>query len=150
MERVQERDELGQGNQVPSLAPFPPEATPVDLEALVATARSTPGQAGRDAHRQLNEVLTSLTPTEEHGKRLIKLLDQGAFNDLRADDGSQTRELAVETLLRLGYPWAIQIHPDELVWYRQLAFLRKRNRWLRLLGIFGVGAIAEAFLLRLF
>jgi hypothetical protein len=149
MERVQAPDQQVQA-EVPSLAPFPPEAPTTDLEQLAATARSTPGSAGREALHALHDALSSLTPTEENGKRLLKLLDEGAFKELLTDDGSPSRELAVETLLRLGYPWALQIHPDELAWYRERAYLRKRNKWLILLGIFGLGAIAEAFLLQLF
>lgn len=152
MERVQAPDQLKQGEAVPSLAPFPLEALApaAQLELLATTARSTPGLAGREALASLHHALLALTPTEENGKLLLRLLDEGAFNELRGDDGSPTRELAVETLLRLGYPWALQIHPDELAWYRGTIYLRRRNKWLLLLGVFGLGAIAEAFLLRLF
>ena len=153
MERVQatQRSPEDPEHAVPSLAPHSPAApSGGELEALAVTARSMPGQDGRDALERLTLALTGLTPTEENGKRLLQLLDEGAFNELRSNDGSQTRELAVETLLRLGYPWAVQVHPDELAWYRRLAFVRRRNNWLILLGVFGVGVIAEAFLLGLF
>lgn len=154
MERLQAPQQVLQGGEVPSLAPFPsPE--PLDpaatgLERLALTARATPGQAGRDALHSLHDSLASLPATEENAKLLLRLLDEGAFNELRGDDGSLTRELAVETLLALGYPWALQIHPDELAWYRRADFLRRRNKWLLLLGVFGLGAVAELFLLRLF
>lgn len=150
MERVQAPLDQPQETEVPSLAPFPsPEAAP-DLELLAVTARATPGTPGREALASLQHALETLTPTEENGKRLLKLLDDGAFNELRADDGSPTRELAVETLLRLGYPWALQIHPDELAWFRGAEATRQRNKYLLLLGIGALAAVAEAFLLRLF
>ncbi len=150
MERVQAPLDQPQETEVPSLAPFPtPEAAP-NLEMLALTARSTPGTAGREALGLLQHALETLTPTEENGRLLLKLLDEGAFNELRADDGSPTRELAVETLLRLGYPWALSIHPDELAWFRGAEAARQRNKYLMLLGIGAVAAIAEAFLLRLF
>ncbi len=153
MERVQAPGQLKLNEVVPSLAPFPAEGQLVpagQLEQLALVARSTPGQVGRDALASLQDALLALTPTEENAKALLKLLDEGAFNELRADDGSPTRELAVETLLRLGYPWALQIHPDELAWYREAISTSRRNKWLLLLGVFGLGAVAEAFLLRLF
>lgn len=150
MERVQSPQSMLEGSELPSLAPFPEASLAPALELLASTARSTPGQEGRDALVSLTQALTTLTPTEENAKALSRLLDGGAFHDLVGDDGSLIRELAVETLLRLGYPYALQIHPDELAWYRNLHFVRRRNKWLVLLGIFGVGAIAETLLLRLF
>ena len=150
MERVQAPQAQSVDAEVPSLAPFPSETAAPSLELLALTARSTPGQEGRDALAALQDALSTLTPTEEHGKLLVRLLDEGAFNELRGDDGSPTRELAVETLLRLGYPWALQIHPDELAWYRGVEAARQRNKYLLLLGIGAVAAIAEVFLLRLF
>jgi len=150
MERVQAPLDQPQETEVPSLAPFPSPEAAIDLELLAVTARSTPGSAGREALVSLQHALETLTPTEENGKRLLKLLDDGAFNELRADDGSPTRELAVETLLRLGYPWALQIHPDELAWFRGAEAARQRNKYLLLLGIGALAAVAEVFLLRLF
>lgn len=153
MERVQGQQEQSAQAVGPSLAPFPqvPEAPAApDLELLALTARSTPGQGGRDALLGLQQALQTLTPTEDHGKLLVRLLDEGAFNELRADDGSPTRELAVETLLRLGYPWALQIHPDELAWYRGAEATRQRHKYLLLIGIGALAAVAEVLLLRLF
>ena len=152
MERVQAPDQLGQGEALPSLAPFPQSAesaTAPSLELLAINAR-TPGSEGDEAVQSLHAALEKLAPTEENGATLLRLMDEGVFHELRTGDGSSLRELAVETLLRLGYPWALQIHPDELAWFRGVAALRQRNKWLLLLGIFGLGAIAEVFLLRLF
>lgn len=150
MERVQSPQSTLQGSEFPSLAPFPETSLAPALELLASTARSTPGQEGRDALASLTEALTQLTPTEGNAKVLSRLIDDGAFHDLVGDDGSLTRELAVGTLLRLGYPYALQIHPDELAWYRHTHFVRRRNKWLMLLAICGVGAIAETLLWRLF
>ena len=153
MERVQGQQEQSAQAVVPSLAPFsqvPEEPAAQNLELFALTARSTPGQEGRDALLALQQALETLTPTEENGKLLVRLLDEGAFNELRADDGSPTRELAVETLLRLGYPWALQIHPDELAWYRGTEAARQRNKYLLLIGIGALAAVAEVLLFRLF
>lgn len=147
MERVQAQAAQSAEAVGPSLAPFP---EPPPLELLAHTARSTPGQAGRDALVSLQHALEVLAPAEQNGKQLLQLLDEGAFNELRGDDGSPTRELAVQTLLRLGYPWALQIHPDELAWFRNATATRQRNKYLLLMGIGALAAVAEAFLLRLF
>lgn len=147
MERVQALPTTGEG-EVPSLAPFPGDAAASSapgLELLALTARSTPGQEGRDALHSLHLALGALPSTPESATLLLRLLDEGAFNELRADDGSLTRELAVATLLRLGYPWALQVHPDELAWYRNSLFLRKRNKALVLLTILAVAALAAGY-----
>ncbi len=151
MERVQAPQATLEGTEVSSLAPFPePAALAPPLESWALTARTVPGPEGRAALQSLHDALSSLAPSRENATNLARLIDEGAFNDLRGDDGTPTREVAVEALLGLGYPWALQIHPDELAWYRRALFLQRRNKWLLLLGVVGMGAIAETFLLRLF
>lgn len=154
MERVQSQAAATSADEVvPSLAPFPlvaEEGSTPPLERLALTARSTPGQAGREALHSLHLALEVLGPSEPNATLLLRLLDEGAFNELRSDDGSLTRELAVETLLRLGYPWALQVHPDELAWYRASVFLRKRNKLLLLLAVLSAAGAIAAFLYRLF
>lgn len=149
MERVQTQSEVAQHEGVPSLAPFPEVAPPPELEQLAIDARQA-GSAGDQACQALHVALEKLTLSEENGAKLLRLMDEGAFHELRTADGTSLRELAVETLLRLGYPWALQIHPDELAWYRGVAAARRRNKWLLLFGIFSLGAVAELFLMRLF
>lgn len=151
MERVQAPQALAEGEDVPSLAPFPEQgpSTP-SLDFFALTARATPGQAGRDALHSLHRALEALAPTAQNATLLLRMLDEGAFNELRADDGSPTRELAVETLLRLGYPWALQVHPDELAWYRRSIFLRQRNKVLVLLAVLAVAGGLAAYFLALF
>lgn len=149
MERVQAPSQLEAGEAVPSLAPFPESAITISLEQLAIDARQ-PGSEGDAAAQSLQVALEKLVPTEENGSLLLRLMDEGVFHELRTADGTSMREIAVETLLRLGYPWALQIHPDELAWFRGIAAVRQRNKWLLLLGIFSLGAVAELFLLRFF
>ena len=155
MERVQAAQRPAQGDEVQSLAEFPASdalAVPSleKFELLTLTARSAPGQERRDATAALHAALATFPRAPEYATLLLRLLDEGAFNDLRNDDGTTTREVAVEALLNLGYPWALQIQPEELSRYRQLALARTRNKWLLLLGILGLGALAATFLMRLF
>jgi hypothetical protein len=134
---------------VPSLAPFEP-SNARSLEELAVVGRSTPGQEGRAAVTSLHEALGTLQPTEANGELLLRLLDDGAFNELRADDGSSTRELAVETLIRLGYPWALRIHPDELAWYRRTQNSSRQLKIMILLGVLAMAGTAAGFLYGLF
>lgn len=152
MERLKTVQTAQPSAEVASLAPFPQvghlEAGP-ELEQLAIAARNTPGSASKAAMVALHSALRALSPTEANAKALVRLLDDGALAELRGDDGP-TRELAIETLLRLGYPWALQLHPDELAWYRRTQGLQRRAKWLWLLGVLAIGAVAQAFLLRLF
>jgi len=124
---------------VPSLAPleFSSQLAPaVDLEALCRDVRAQTGELGREAHERLHQALEKLAP--ESGATLVKLLDDHAFDGMRTADGTDTRRLAVETLLRLGYPWALQIQPEELEWLRA----EQRAARVRLIAFFvGLTAI---------
>lgn len=97
------------------------------LEELVDSARSVPTSRGREAVGALHAALSTLMPTEANGSTLLRLLDDGALASLKSADGSSTRALAVETLLRLGFPWAMQLRPEELAWYRSHQFAQKRR-----------------------
>lgn len=148
MERVQPAVSPASGEAVvPSLAPVALPGDAPSLEALARTARELPGSEGRAALQALHARLAGLAPTEENGRALVALLDRGELVGLVADDGALTRQLAVEALLGLGYPWALQIHPDELAWYRGSVSERARNRRLLiLLGILGLELAALAAL----
>jgi hypothetical protein len=138
MERVQAAVSAIQEAGVPSLAPVD-SALEVHLAGLAETSRIAPASSAREALTQLHVALQTLMPTEKNGNELVRLLDERAFDGLVADDGSLTRELAVETLIRLGYPWALRLHPDELSWFRSQRSDRARNfRLMILLGILGV------------
>lgn len=149
MERVQSAvSPASQEAVVPSLAPVDQlDAGGPSLDTLARTARELPGAEGRAALASLHARLEALAPTEENGRALVQLLDRGDLTGLVADDGRLTRQLAVEALLGLGYPWALQIHPDELAWYRSSVSERARNRRLLiLLGILGFELLAAAAL----
>jgi len=104
------------------------------LEELAVAARSAPASKGNEALVALHSALSTLMPTEANGAALLKLLDEGALSSLKSGDGSSTRAVAIETLLRLGYPWAMQLRPEELAWYRShQGALRRRNMLIGLL-----------------
>ena len=134
---------------MPSLAPLESAAAlaaPLaPLAQLAHDARASPGSRGSAATTALHAALTLLPPLEANGAALLQLLDDGAFHELRADDGSSTRMLAVQTLLRLGYPWALQVHPDELAWFRRTQAAEKQRKRLIVLGVLGSLAVAAAW-----
>lgn len=146
MERVRPEGVTTAPEVVPSLAAVDqPQGAP-QLDAFARDAR-LPGSEGRAALSALHAALASLAPAEASGRALLALLDQGAFHQLVGDDGTPTRVLAVEALLRLGYPWALEVHPDELAWYRATVEARRRTRRLMiLLGILGLELLVLAAL----
>lgn len=144
MERIAPQPAQATQDRVPSLANVEPSSLVPPLEELAATARNMPGEEGRTAHRALHLALETLQPMDANGAQLLRLLDEHAFDELRADDGTSTRQLAVEALLRQGYPWALRVHPDELAWLRAHQFAAKRARYFILLGVLAIGAIGAA------
>jgi hypothetical protein len=50
--------------------------------------------------------------------RLQSLLSSGALATLRASDGTSARAIAVERLLALGYPYALEVSPEDLAHWR--------------------------------
>ncbi len=114
-----------------------PSLAPVDLNVppLAQWAQSARAQRGDDRERallMLHASLTSLPPTAANAEAVVTLLESGAFDDLEARDGRVTREVAVEALMALGFPHALQLHPDQLDWLRGLQRSRRRTvywRW---------------------
>lgn len=149
MERVDQQQQVSSG-EVQSLAALEEALLAAPLAELVAKARSTPGEAGEVAVQALNQTLRTLLPTEANGESLLRMLDEGALADLRTADGTSSRILGVEALLRLGYPWAVRIHPDELEWYRETLRAERRRRLLIVLASFAVAAGSAIYLLRFF
>ncbi len=50
--------------------------------------------------------------------RLLQLLASGQLATLHASDGSSARAVAVERLLALGYPYALEVSPEDLAHWR--------------------------------
>lgn len=81
-------------------------------------------------------TLAELTPS---AARLIDLLDDEAF--ARAEPA--LREAVVQAVLRLGYPWALQLPPDDLALLRHEA-TGQRATWLRRALVVGLAVAALA------
>lgn len=106
------------------------------LPDLVQRARTETGVDGAEAQRLVEQLLATLRPGPENARVLLELLEARAFTGLSGEDGTPTLALAVEALLRQGYPWSLHVDPDDLTWFRQWQHrAAKRRRLLILLGI---------------
>ncbi len=85
----------------------------------------------------------TVIPAEERASvagALLDLLESDRFGSSTLE-GRSLRGAAVETVLRIGYPWALQLDPDDLTAAREeLRRLRPLVRWRRI--ALGVGVIA--------
>ncbi|MFT3713990.1 MAG: hypothetical protein QM817_40530 [Archangium sp.] len=105
------------------------------LESLAEKARSSSGLVGEETTRELNAALKTLLPTESNGSALIRLLDASSLDGLVDEAGVSSRFFAIEALLRLGYPWALRIRPEDLVWYRDTISVAARKKWIIALSL---------------
>lgn len=82
-----------------------------------------------------------------HVPRLLELLRERSFGLERVDDVT-LRELVVQAVLRAGYPWALELDPEELTFVReqQASGRRARRRsLLRRLMPLGLVLVASGF-----
>lgn len=95
-------------------------------------------------------ALLEHAPVEQlrpHVPRLLELLQERSFGLERVDEVT-LRELAVQAVLRAGYPWALELDPEELTFVReqQASGRRARRRsLLRRLVPLGLVLVASGF-----
>lgn len=80
----------------------------------------------------------------ERGVLLVKLLGEPLVRRAVDDSGVSTRALAVGALLELGYPWALQVHPDDLAFFRKTQKPAFRFRRFALASV-AIGALLGTF-----
>lgn len=121
--RTQGRD-AAEEPELESLPPPPELEAPTrspDADALKILLDALRTDAGNQALAgQLNELLRRLPPGEDEGRLLLKVLGDGSLSGLTDQQGGSSRREAVRALLRLGFPWALEIDPDTLQWFRQV------------------------------
>ncbi|HYO71692.1 MAG TPA: hypothetical protein VEU33_37005 [Archangium sp.] len=116
--------------ELPSLAPWEapaspavvPEADPARVLALVEEAR----RAASDAERALvagtlNQQLDALAAgggSREVADLLEQLLESGQLAGLEDTGGRACRAAATEALTRLGFPYALEVRPEDLAFLR--------------------------------
>jgi len=114
------------GAELPSLAPWEPlESLPVPgevpltvLSAFVQEARAATSEAERSSlAERINHQLDTLEVGGE-GRRVADLLHQflegGQLAGLEDASGRTCRAAATEALLRLGFPFALEVRPEDL------------------------------------
>ncbi|MGV3623348.1 MAG: hypothetical protein ACO1OB_21190 [Archangium sp.] len=133
MERTQQAVVELSADVVPSLAPVEVDALP--LTTWLEAAKTGDTVEARDgAMTMFTSALASMPPTQRNADALVQLLETPALEALETRDGQSVKELAVEALLRLGYPHALRVHPDQLDWVRALQKGRFRTKWLRVVA----------------
>ncbi|WP_204494380.1 hypothetical protein [Archangium primigenium] len=111
-----------------SLAPWEPSAdlpsAVLEEEALarlVTEAREASGEARQALLLPLVSRLESLGAgggSRENADVLLRLLEGDLLRNLEARGGRPLRSLAVEALLRMGYPYALEVRPEDLAFLR--------------------------------
>lgn len=118
-------EELPERADAPSQAleprPVPPALTARDalrlLPGLVEEARQAPAADREAAARGLNahlEALASGGASREGADLLLQLLEGGQLAGLGEGRGRTCRSVAVEALLSLGFPYALEVRPEDL------------------------------------
>ncbi len=120
------------GAELPSLAPWEPlESLPLPgevpltvLSAFVQEARAATSEAERSSlAERINHQLDTLEVGGE-GRRVADLLHQflesGQLAGLEDASGRTCRAAATEALLRLGFPFALEVRPEDLEHLRAL------------------------------
>jgi hypothetical protein len=115
--------------ELPSLAPWEapvipdvPEATPERVLALVEEARVAASDAERalvagTLNRQL-DALAAGGGSREVADLLQQLLESGRLAGLEDTGGRSCRAAATEALTRLGFPYALEVRPEDLAFLR--------------------------------
>ncbi len=115
--------------EVPSLAPWEPPASPTGPEAdpgrvlaLVQDARMAASDADRvQVAGRLNQQLDALAAgggSREVADLLEQLLESGQLAGLEDTEGRACRAAATEALTRLGFPYALEVRPEDLAFLR--------------------------------
>lgn len=150
----------GEGTELPSLAPWEAPAGPPEPEAslstvlpLVEEARGATSEAERAALAgRINHQLDALAAgdgSREVADLLEQLLESGQLAGLVEPEGRSCRAAATEALTRLGYPFALEVRPEDLAHLRGEDAGSPGFRWEALAagGVLGAGILGQWLLL---
>lgn len=138
--RVTIVNEVREQSQPVEHAIEPGDRARASLASLLLELGQAPDGALAPAVGRLGDRLEHLTATDspDDARALIEGLEQRRFDGLVDGQGRTLRQLAIEALLRLGYPWALQVNPTDLDWYRSHAREKKPPRRLPLVTLLAV------------
>lgn len=103
--------------------PGPPETAagargaPGDVARLASEARLSSGDERQEVLARLGARLDALGTgggSREKADLLLALLEDGQLEGLRLTEQRTARAAAVEALLHLGYPYALEVRPEDL------------------------------------
>lgn len=140
----QRTGESSTGAEVASLAPIQSSAD-LDVVGRLQTLAAEPPRNRRERRRQaaeLNRIVRRLheaLPPREAADTLLSLLASGTLSDRWDESGVSSRAVVVEQLLNYGYPYALEVPPEELAWLRSQ---QRRGGPARLLTMLSVAAVA--------
>ncbi|WP_275899140.1 hypothetical protein [Pyxidicoccus caerfyrddinensis] len=97
--------------------PTPPLELPLPVLVLVEQARRVPAEERPELALRLNTLLEQISA--EGGSRQLadtfhRLLETGKLEGLVDTRGRSCRAVAVEALLSLGFPYALEVRPEDL------------------------------------
>lgn len=118
-------------------------ASPISLRERVDVVTS-PGVTREDVESLLNGLSAPLAPgesTRQRADQLLRLLQDERLGDLTDSNERQVRPLALEALIGLGFPYALEVPPEVLAELRGSVAraLSRSSRWG--LGLAGVNAL---------
>lgn len=96
-------------------------AARAEIEALLTTAAEAPSSDLRELAASVNRVLERLPKNggRPAAELLTSLLDQGRLAELVDWEGRTCRAAAADALIGLGYPYALELSPEDLEHLRE-------------------------------
>jgi hypothetical protein len=113
---------------------------------LVEAARSATGAEREELAERLGAQLEALGAgggCREVADLLLHLLEGGQLEGLVEGGGRTCRSVAVESLTRLGFPYALEVRPEDLEYLR--AWTRRRRGPAVPLGVLPAGVLGGGF-----
>jgi hypothetical protein len=124
---------LSEENALPELAAVEPGPRTLPLREWVDTVAS-PGVTLGDVDELLACISGPLVEGEsprERADQLLRLLRDEGLGELHGKDGREVRPAALDALLALGYPYALEVPPEVLERMRRFSprALSRASRW---------------------
>ena len=93
----------------------------ITLSELIQRARNASGEEKAWLCTLVNRALTALSQAADKDRQaalLLEMLDDEALHTLEDERRVPCRAVAVEALLTIGYPWALQLEPEDVQFLR--------------------------------
>jgi hypothetical protein len=132
----------------------PPPETPLPVLLLVDQAQSASGEERQELSRRINRWLDQMV--REGGSRHVadwfhRLIESGRLEGLADAAGHSCHETAVRGLLAMGFPYALEVRPEDLERLKPRESQRQHKKRARRLkgaaaGVLAGGVVLEAVL----